>query len=97
MGRRGSRHSGRAGRERRGALELLQTVVIAAAILDVQLHDGIVTPGATALVALGIPMVFQSAVNLPPDSRRQCPDVAHYRKPVSSQLLLEKIAELVNR
>ena len=78
------------------ALELLQTVVVAAAILDVQLSDGIVTPVATALAALGIPMVFQSAVHLPPDLRRQCPDAVHYRKPVSSQLLLKKIAELVD-
>jgi CheY-like chemotaxis protein len=79
------------------ALKLLKTDVIAAAILDVQLSDGDVTPVATALVAVGIPVVFQSGVNLPPDLRRQCPDVAHYKKPVSAQLLLEKIVELINR
>ena len=55
------------------ALELLEREAVAAAILDVQLRDGIVTPVVSALVRLGIPMVFQSGVNLPPDLRRQCP------------------------
>jgi hypothetical protein len=75
----------------------LKTDVIAAAILDVQLSDGDVTPVATALVAVGIPVVFQSGVNLPPELRRQCPGVAYYKKPVSTQLLLEKIVQLISR
>ena len=79
------------------ALELLKTDVIAAAILDVQLSDGNVTPVATALIAVGIPVVFQSAVNLPSDLRRQCPDVAYYKKPVSTQLVLGKIVQLISR
>ena len=44
------------------ALELLQREVVAAAILDVQLSDGTVTQVVSALVKLGIPMVFQSGV-----------------------------------
>jgi len=79
------------------ALELLDTDSVAAAILDVQLSDGNVTPVAAALVARQIPMVFQSSVSLPPDLRRQCPDIAHFRKPASAKLLIEKIAELVSR
>ena len=47
------------------ALALLQTCVVAAAILDVQLTDGDATPIADALAARGVPTVFQSAVNLP--------------------------------
>ncbi|MFZ0422786.1 MAG: response regulator [Xanthobacteraceae bacterium] len=78
------------------ALELLQTDVVAAAVLDVQLSDGNVTPVAAALAARGIPMVFQSGVNPPPDLKRQCPDAVHYKKPVSAHLLLEKIAQLLN-
>jgi CheY-like chemotaxis protein len=79
------------------ALELLDTDTVAAAVLDVQLSDGNVTPVAAALAALGIPMVFQSGVNLPPDLQSQCPDVVYYKKPVSAQLLLKKLAELVGR
>jgi CheY-like chemotaxis protein len=79
------------------ALELLDTAIVAAAILDVQLTDGNVTPVAAALVALGIPMVFQSGVNLPPGLQRQCPDAVHYKKPVSARLLIKKIVELINR
>jgi CheY-like chemotaxis protein len=79
------------------ALELLKKEVVAAAILDVQLSDGNVTPVVLALGKLGIPMVFQSGVNLPPDLRDLCPDAIYYKKPVSAQLLLGKIAELIDR
>jgi CheY-like chemotaxis protein len=77
------------------ALELLERQAVAAAILDVQLSDGTVTPVVSALVKLGIPMVFQSGINLPADLRHQCPDAVHYKKPVAAQLLLRKIAELI--
>ena len=50
----------------RAAMALLETDDIAAAILDVQLSDGEVTPVAAALCALGIPVIFQSGVGLPP-------------------------------
>jgi CheY-like chemotaxis protein len=42
------------------ALTLLQTCVVGAAILDVQLSDRDVTPVAEALVALGVPMFFRA-------------------------------------
>jgi CheY-like chemotaxis protein len=77
------------------AIQLLKTDVIAAAILDVELTDGKVTPVAEALLARRIPMVFQSGVQLPSDLRRQCADVVFYKKPASAQLLLEKLAELI--
>jgi CheY-like chemotaxis protein len=80
----------------KAALELLEKEVVAAAILDVELSDGDVTPVALALSKLGIPMVFQSGVHIPADLRHQCPDVVHYKKPVSAELLLKKIAELID-
>lgn len=80
----------------KAALELLEKEVVAAAILDVQLSDGDVTPVALALSKLGVPMVFQSGVHLPSDLRHQCPDAVHYKKPVSAELLLKKIAELID-
>ena len=42
-------------------------------------------------------MVFESGVNLPPDLRERCPDAVHLKKPVAAQLLLSKIAELIDR
>jgi len=77
------------------AMALLQTDVVAAAILDVELSDGNVMPVAATLAARRIPMVFQSGVHLPPDLQRQCPDVQFYKKPASMQLLIEKLAELI--
>jgi DNA-binding NtrC family response regulator len=79
------------------AIELLETDVVAAAIPDVELSDGNVTPVAEVLLARGIPMIVQSGVQLPSDLRRQCPDLAFYKKPASAHLLLEKLAELIGR
>jgi len=42
------------------ALALLQTCTIAAAVLDMQLSDRDVTSVAEALVARGIPLIFQA-------------------------------------
>jgi DNA-binding NarL/FixJ family response regulator len=81
----------------KGALDLLTADAVVAAILDVELSDGNVVPVATALVQLGIPIVVQSGVDLPADLRRECPDLVHYQKPVSSRLLIEKLAQLLKR
>jgi CheY-like chemotaxis protein len=76
------------------ALTLLQACEVSAAILDVQLSDRDVTPVVEALAALGVPMVFQSAKNLPPDLQLRCPGAVFYKKPVSAERLLETLAEL---
>jgi CheY-like chemotaxis protein len=79
------------------ALVLLQTVVVAAAVLDVQLADRDVTPVAEALTARNVPMVFQSAKNLPPDLQRRCPDAVVYKKPVAAKALLRTLLEITKR
>jgi DNA-binding NtrC family response regulator len=80
------------------ALALLQDCVeIAAAVLDVQLSDREVTPVAQALTALGVPVVFQSAKNLPSDLKRHCPDAVFYKKPVAAEALLETLVEMTQR
>jgi CheY-like chemotaxis protein len=66
------------------ALALLQKHAVAAAVLDVQLSDRDVTPVAEALVALRVPVVFQSARTLPPDLQRRCPGAVVYKKPISA-------------
>ena len=78
----------------RAALALLDGCDVAAAILDVQLSDRDVTPVAEALVALGVPVVFQSAKNLPPDLELRCPGAVFYKKPVSAERLLATLSEL---
>jgi DNA-binding response OmpR family regulator len=79
------------------AMTLLGTNAIAAAILDVQLTDGEVTPVAAALCALGIPVIFQSGVGLPPGLERQCPGAVFYKKPVPMNALLERLAVLITK
>jgi DNA-binding NarL/FixJ family response regulator len=76
------------------ALTLLQTCVVAAAILDVELTDGDVTPVADALAARGVPMVFHSAVGLPSHLQLRYPNAIVYRKPVSSERLLKTLADM---
>jgi CheY-like chemotaxis protein len=77
------------------ALALLETRVVAAAVLDVQLSDRDVTPLAISLVSRGVPMVFQSAKPLPADLRRRCPDAISYDKPVSAESLIETLLILI--
>jgi DNA-binding response OmpR family regulator len=81
----------------RAAMTLLETDAIAAAILDVQLGDGEVTPVAAALCALGIPVIFQSGVNLPLGLERQCPGAVFYKKPVPIDALLQRLAALIKK
>jgi CheY-like chemotaxis protein len=77
------------------ALALLQTCTIAAAVLDVQLSDRDVTPVAEALVARGVPLVFQSARSLPPDLQLRCPDAVVFEKPISAEILNETLSALI--
>jgi DNA-binding response OmpR family regulator len=79
------------------ALALLQTCVIAAAVLDVQLIDRDVTPVAEALVARGVPLVFQSARSLPPDLLSRCPDAIVFKKPISAETLNAALSALIER
>jgi CheY-like chemotaxis protein len=79
------------------ALTLLQSCVVAAAVLDVHLRDRDVTPVAKALVALKVPMVFHTAESLPPHLRLRCPDAIVCQKPVALSLLLKTLAEMLGR
>jgi DNA-binding NarL/FixJ family response regulator len=77
------------------AMELLKTATVAAAILDINLSDGMVTPVVEALMARNVPMVFQSGVDLPPELKRKCPDAAVYRKPAAAPLLVAELTKLI--
>jgi DNA-binding NtrC family response regulator len=81
----------------RGALELLETSVIAGAILDIQLSDGEITPVAQALVRRGIPVILQSGIVPPAALKQACPDCVIYKKPMVADVLVEELANLIKR
>jgi CheY-like chemotaxis protein len=79
------------------ALALLQSSAVAAAVLDVQLSDRDATPVAEALIARGVPVVFQSAKSLPPALRERCPQAVVYRKPVDAGSLLQTLVKVTTQ
>lgn len=79
------------------ALELLNSAIVAVAILDLQLSDGLVTPVIGVLTALEIPIIFNSADTPPSELLSRCPDVTVYRKPVAPELLIGTLAEISGR
>ena len=66
----------------REVLSLLEASRVTAAILNVNLSDGDVTPVVEVLVARGIPLIFQTGVGLPPSLKARYPDLLFYAKPV---------------
>ena len=79
----------------REALELLDGRDVAAAILDVNLIDGDVSPVAEALIARGVPILLQSGVGLPLDLAARFPDLAFRLKPCTAAVLVRQLADLI--
>ena len=79
----------------REALELIDGRDIAAAILDVNLIDGDVSPLAEALIARGVPILLQSGVGLPLDLAARFPDLAFRLKPCTAAVLVRQLADLI--
>lgn len=79
----------------REALSLLEASRVTAAILDVNLSDGDVTPVVEVLVARGIPLIFQTGVGLPPALKARYPDLLVYAKPVISERLVNIMIGLI--
>ena len=79
----------------REALELLDGRDVAAAILDVNLIDGDVSPLAEALIARGVPILFQSGIGLPLDLAARFPDLAFRLKPCTAAVLVRQLADLI--
>lgn len=75
----------------REALGLLEASRVTAAILDVNLSDGDVTPVVDVLVARGIPLIFQTGVGLPPSLKARYPDLLVYAKPIMAEQLVGKL------
>lgn len=78
------------------ALSLIATRPIEAAILDVNLIDGDITPVAEALMRLGIPVILQTGNSLPPELAARFPDLIVHIKPCVAAKLVAQLATLVS-
>lgn len=81
----------------REALALLEHHQVTAAILDVNLSDGDVSPIVEILVARGIPLVFQTGVGLPQALKTRYPSLLVYAKPIHSDQLVQTLVELIRK
>lgn len=77
------------------ALALLDKNLPTAAILDVNLADGEITPVVEKLVAIGVPIVLQTGIGLPPDLAARFPSLTAHTKPCPPERLVEEIAGLL--
>lgn len=78
------------------ALALIDTLPIVAAILDVNLTDGDVSPVVEILVAAGIPIILQSGVGLPPELAARFPGLTALIKPCIAADLVSQLASLIS-
>jgi DNA-binding NtrC family response regulator len=66
-------------------------IAVDAAVLDVNLKDGKITPVLEALRARGIPTVVYTGASLPDDVRRRHPDLIALSKPVRPARVLAEL------
>jgi DNA-binding NtrC family response regulator len=76
---------------------LKERVRIEAAILDVNLSDGAVTPVLEALHARGIPTLVYTGGSVPEDVRGRHPDLVTLTKPVRPARLIAEIRRISGR
>lgn len=77
------------------ALALLDEQDVSAAILDVNLPDGELTPVAFRLLGGGIPFIVHTGVGAPEELRQRYPDVPVYLKPTASDRLVGVISDIL--
>lgn len=79
----------------REALALIATNAIAAAILDVNLSDGDISPVAELLIDAGIPIILQTGIGLPPELAARYPDIVVHIKPCVAAQLVHQLELLI--
>ena len=80
----------------REARQLIRDVIVLdAAVLDVNLADGSVTPILEALSARGIPTVIYTGGVVPEDVRRRHPDLIALSKPVLPARLIGELRKAI--
>ena len=87
---------GPAGSVREGLI-LIEQHLVRAAIVDVKLSDGNVTPIADLLIEGGVPMIFYSGLALPVALRERYPSASAYKKPTPPEQLLNELVALMRK
>ena len=77
------------------ALALIDTMPIIAAILDVNLVDGDISPVAERLITAGIPVILQTGIGLPPKLVARFPDLPVNIKPCVAATLVVQLEALI--
>jgi len=79
-----------------GALALLETMRVDAAILDTRLFDRDVTPVALQLLSRNIPMLIYSGLGLPAALAEQYPEIPVLLKPTPASWVVKRLETLRN-
>ena len=77
------------------ALALIESLPIIAAILDVNLADGDISPVAERLIIAGIPVILQTGIGLPPKLAARFPDLQVNIKPCAAATLVAQLEALI--
>lgn len=77
------------------ALDLLKRRPVAAAILDVNLPDGDISPVVALLRGAGVPMILQTGVGAPAGLTARFPDLVVQIKPCTAAKLVAQLAALI--
>ena len=77
------------------ALTLLGTAEIAAAILDVNLPDGDISPVVERLAEMGCPVILQTGIGLPPALADRFSSLIVHIKPCRPERLIAELEELL--
>ena len=81
----------------REALRLIEPGLVQAAVLDVNLSDGDVTPVAEFLIEGGVPVIFYSGLALPAALRERYPFAWFCKKPTPPAQLLNELVALMRK
>ena len=79
----------------RECLALIESQPIVAAILDVNLTDGDISPVAEALILAGIPMIVQTGIGLPAKLAARFPELVVQIKPCVAAALVVQLEALI--
>lgn len=77
------------------ALALLESHLVDAAILDVNLRDRDVSPVAELLIARGVPVIFHTGGGVPDELRARFPNLIVQTKPLVPEQLVRQLAALI--
>ncbi|WP_426264587.1 response regulator [Sphingomonas sp. PWP1-2] len=77
------------------ALALLESRPVVAAILDVNLVDGDISPVVEYLVEHGVPLILQTGVGLPADLAARFPNLVVRIKPTRAAVIVAQLEGMI--